>query len=913
MNRVLRSFTISLLLACTTPAFSQVPSTNISGTVSAGHTVPVPSAHAARRSTAIALDGKLDDAAWQAATPVSEFTQVDPTEGQPATQRTEMRFLFDEGALYVGAKMYDTEGRAGVRTSLVRRDASFNSDFIEIVIDGFHDHLGRAFLQVNPSGSKFDMLGIGTSCCDSGWDPIWEAATRIDDDGWSAELRIPLSQLKFSAASSQSWGLQLRRWIHRNNELDQWAFWRKNEPGGPARFGHLEGLQFNGRAGSQLELLPYVAAKTQNLSVPNGDPFNGGNVQSARVGLDLKYNLSSSVTLDATFNPDFGQVEADPAVVNLTAFETSFPEKRPFFIASSGIFGFGGFNCYFCSNVSSLSAFYTRRIGRSPQGSDLAYGAGQYADVPEAAAILGAAKITGRTGNGWTIGLLNAVTGRATARVRDTLGVDSDRIVEPFSNYFVGRVKKDMMRGNLVIGGIATSVLRDMEPEFVPRLTRHAELVGTDVRYTFKERQYSLTGNFAITNIEGDPAVMTARQRASSRYFQRPDRDVRSGGGFLTDALDPNATAMRGAGAYLRLGKDAGDWMWETAMNARTPGFESNDLAFLTRADYLWYNANVFRFWSKPTKYYRDLSIIVGGQEQQNFDGDITDRQFHSFIGTTAPNFWNVNLFYIYRPDLLDDRLLRGGPVVEKPSVNVIGGNMGTDSRGRVSFNTYGEYARNRMGGYGRSIGVGVDYRPAPNATLSIGPNWNDSRSMLQYVQRFPDATNTEFYGQRYVLASIDQRQLILETRLSWTFSPTTSFELFAQPLLASGDYFDYKEYDRKRTSDVSIYGQDKGTITETPSSSPGSPSSIDIDPDGAGPAAVMHLSNPDFNFRSLRGNAVFRWEFRPGSVMYVAWAHSRSANMALGDFRFRRDLNGMFENVPDNAFLVKASFWMPR
>ena len=243
-----------------------------------------------------------------------------------------------------------------------------------------------------------------------------------------------------------------------------------------------------GVSGRQLELLPYVAAKTQNLAVPNGDPFNGGNVQSARVGLDLKYNLSSSVTLDATFNPDFGQVEADPAVVNLTAFETSFPEKRPFFIASSGVFGFGGFNCYFCSNVSSLSAFYTRRIGRSPQGSDLAYGAGQYADVPEAAAILGAAKVTGRTGNGWTIGLLNAVTGRATARVRDTLGVDSDRIVEPLSNYFVGRVKKDMMRGNLVIGGIATSVLRDMEPEFVPRLTRHAELVGTDVRYTFKER-----------------------------------------------------------------------------------------------------------------------------------------------------------------------------------------------------------------------------------------------------------------------------------------------------------------------------------------------------------------------------------------------------------------------------------------
>lgn len=901
-----------LLVLLAVPAAAQNASVTPNGSVSSGHPVPVPSARAARRLAPIALDGRLDDAAWQNATPVTEFTQVDPNEGQPGSQRTEMRFLYDDGALYVGAKMYDTEGRAGVRTSLVRRDASFNSDYMEVVIDGFHDHLGRAFFQVNPSGSKFDMLGIGTSCCDSGWDPIWEAATQIDDDGWTAEIRIPLSQLRFSNDSSQTWGLQLRRWIQRRNELQQWAFWRKNESGGPSRFGHLEGLEFGERSGRQLELLPYLAAKTQNLNVPSGDPFNDGNVQSARLGLDVKYNLSSNFTLDATFNPDFGQVEADPAVVNLTAFETSFPEKRPFFIASSGVFSYGGLNCYFCSNVSSLSAFYTRRIGRSPQGADLAHDAGAYADVPEATTILGAAKITGRTRNGLTIGILNAVTNRETARVRPASGSDLNQVVEPLTNYFVGRVKKDMMSGNLVVGGIATSVLRDMDPAFEPRLTRHAELVGTDVRYTFKERNYSLTGNFAITNIEGDPAVISARQRAAARYFQRPDRKPGSDG-FFTNQLDPTATAMRGGGAYLRLAKDAGNWLWETAANVRTPGFEANDLAFLTRADYIWYNANVFRSFTKPTSWYRDLALIAGGQEQQNFDGDITDRQLHFFVGMTARNFWNFNTFYIYKPDLLDDRLLRGGPVVEKPGVDVIGWNMNTDSRGRIIFNTYGEYSRNHLGGWGKNFGSGITYRPAPNATLTVGPGWNDSRSILQYVRRFDDPTNTAFYGSRYVLASIDQKQLSLETRVSWTFSPTTSFELFAQPLLASGDYFDFKEYDAPRSGDISVFGRDRGTITDTPSATPGAASSITIDPDGSGPAAPMQFSNPDFNFRSLRGNAVFRWEFKPGSVMYVAWAHSRSASLATGDFRFGRDLSGMFENVPDNVFLVKASFWIPR
>src|SRR5690348_12907070 len=380
-----------------------------------GHKVAVPSAMAVRRTSPIVLDAKLDEAAWQTAQPITDFKQIDPEEGKPASQRTEVRFLFDDDALYVGARMYDTAGAKGVVTRLVRRDASFDSDLFEIVIDGYHDHLSRAFFDVNPSGSKSDYIGIGTSCCDNSWDPVWEAATRIDAEGWTAEIRIPFSQLRFGRDSVQTWGLQVRRFIKRRDEQDQWSFWTKTEAGGPPRFGHLEGLRIPSGS-SHLEMLPYVVSKASAVASTPGDPFDNHGRPTMRAGLDLKDRLTSNLTLDATFNPDFGQVEVDPAVLNLSAFETFFPEKRPFFVEGSQVFDFGQFGCNFCSNVESMSAFYSRRIGRAPTGASLATDNFTYADVPDATTILGAGKITGRTASGYTVGLLNAVTGRANAR-----------------------------------------------------------------------------------------------------------------------------------------------------------------------------------------------------------------------------------------------------------------------------------------------------------------------------------------------------------------------------------------------------------------------------------------------------------------------------------------------------------------
>lgn len=876
----------------------------------AGHRVAVPTATAARRSGRIILDAKLDEAAWKDALPVTDFRQVDPDEGKPATQRTDVRFIFDGEALYVGARMYDTEGSRGVTTRLVRRDANFDSDFFEIVLDGYHDHLSRAFFDVNPSGSKNDYIGMGTSCCDSGWDPVWEAATSIDADGWTAEIRIPYSQLRFSRDSLQTWGLQVRRFIKRTNEQDQWAWWGKTEAGGPSRFGHLAGLQIP-HASAGLELLPYVVSKSTNVAKALNDPFNTRGRPTVRAGLDLKNRLTSNLTLDATFNPDFGQVEVDPAVLNLSAFETFFPEKRPFFIEGSQVFNFGGFSCNFCSNVEGMSAFYSRRVGRAPTGASLALDANPYADIPDATTILGAAKITGRTSRGWTVGLMNALTGDANANVETAAGDRLKQRVEPLADYFIGRLKKDLKSGNLVIGGVASGVARRLDDTFSPRLARHAEMYGNDVFYTWHERMYVFQGFAAVTNVSGDARAIQSRQLSSARYFQRPDRGDGSDG-FFSNRYDPAAMSLRGGGAYARVAKQTGDWFWETAMNVRTPGFETNDYAFQQRADYIFNNANVGRNWTRPGKWYRSATAIVGAQTQNNFEGDNTQRDYHAYFSTQTPQFWFLSGFYIRNPSVLDDRALRGGPVVRTGNGNFLSANVSSDSRSKLIGNWGGNRSWDDRGSQSMNLYGGATYRPASNLSVSLNPSFYTGHSFAQYVQAVADTTAAAFYGRRYVMSGLDQRQLGLDTRFSMTFSPTMTLELYMQPFFASGNYTEFKEYAAPRSARAVVYGRDQGSVTEVKGAD-GRVSSYTIDPDGAGPAKSFSLKNPDFSQQSLRGNAVFRWEYRPGSVLYVAWTQSRSAGASFGDLDFVRDRDALLAARPDNIFLVKASWWMPR
>jgi Domain of unknown function (DUF5916)/Carbohydrate family 9 binding domain-like len=866
------------------------------------HPSPAPDARAVPLEGEIQLDGRLNEPIWRTAPPATDFRQAQPHEGQPATQRTEVRFAFDAAAIYVGARMFDDQGAAGVRTRLVRRDANPSSDYLEVIFDTYHDHIGRLFFQVNPSGARFDANGLGGGG-DESWDPVWEAKTAIDSLGWTAEMRIPLSQLRYrSTSDQQTWGLQIWRQENRLNELSQWSFWGLQETGGPSRFGHLHGLVIH-RAPGRVEILPYTVGRSSNVPVDDAsDPFQKAHAWDGRAGVDASVLLTSNLTLNATINPDFGQVEVDPAVVNLSDFETFLDERRPFFVEGAGYFGLGGLNCFFCSNVSSLSMLNTRRIGRAPQMAAMRDTLDWHADAPENTKILGAAKLTGRTPTGWSIGVLDAVTKRERALVQR---LDNSRYhvtVEPLTNYWAGRVQKDLRGGATVIKVMGTSVLRNLDDSaLAATLSRRMEALGVGTDMWFKKRDYHLMAQLAGTQVSGDAPAMLRIQTAPWHYFQRPDR---------RDTLDPSRTSLRGLGGFARFAHDQGHVMWELSTIFRTSGFDNVDITFPARADYWHMGGNIVPVWTKPTRWYRQLTFLAGGQQQYNFDGDLIQRQVQ-LLGQIQPlNYWFLSAFWIHRPEVFDDRQTRGGPVVRRPGSDFGSLEVSTDSRKNIVLDGSAEVGCSREGFCSRSAGVSVRLRPAPNIQLTLGPSWGHDENGAQFVRALTDSFATAFYGRRAVFAEVVQTSVSMNTRLNVTFSPNLTLELFMQPFIAGVDYSRYKEYAAPRGLRKLVYGVDVGTDS-VKAGTGAVRDSIFIDPDGGGPAPRFVIVDPTFTLRSLRGNAVLRWEYRPGSTVFLVWTREGATDQPRGAIDFGNDVNALFQGPSRNIFLLKVNYWL--
>ena len=887
---------LALLLAA--PAFAQTadsvsvtgPPPNVNGP-----SEERPVLRAAPLVGSIRVDGRLDEPAWQAATPVDRFTQRQPDEGKPATERTEVRVLVGEDALYIGARLYDHEA-SKIRSRLVRRDDDLGSDFLAVLLDSYHDGTTAVVFRVSPSGSINDATIAANGNQDASWDPVWHVHTTIDSLGWTAELEIPLSQLHYVTSNDAVWGIQIRRWIDRKQEFSEFSFTPLKQDASVSRYGLLTGL---GRLESSkhLEVLPYGLVRSERTHVSPSDPFRDGSDQFTAAGVDLKYGLTSNLTLNATVNPDFGEVEVDPAVVNLSAFETFYPEKRPFFIEGADMFRFGESRSQ--NNFNTTIPFHGRRIGRAPE-RDVSGDSVAFLDMPTHTTIASAVKVTGKTSSGWSIGGLDALTPVERAEYVDTSGVHKTADVEPLTNFFIGRVRHTAHHGDTVMGGIVTAVNRNLEdPALAGLLRSNAQTAGYDLNQYFAGRTYSVDAMILGSHVEGSPEVIDAAQRSSARYFQRPDNNY--------SHYDPTRTSLTGYAGMVSFNKIAGkhtggsityqDW---------SPGFEINDVGFQNAADSHALSDIVIYKENQPHKIIRSWDTFGFSNWSWNYGHDLTYQEYAGVIEGTFTNYWSGTIRGEFYPGSYDDKLTRGGPLARYPSGGTVHVNMSSDSRKWYSLGANTTAAWDEAGGKIQELDLNLSLRPVTSFRLRFQPTLRNSRDNAQYVQTTADSFATGTYGSRYVFATLDQKQLALDTRLDWVFSPKLSLQLYVQPLIVSGGYKELKELRAPRTYEFNVYGTHTGTITRDANGD------YTIDPDGAGPAESFGVSNPDFNFRSLRGNAVLRWEYRPGSALFLVWQQNREDTAPVGDFDASRDWHALFDIHPTNMIALKATYWLP-
>lgn len=876
---------ILLLLACAVPALSADPSDS----VSARHA----SVRAVRATDPIRIDGILSEPAWQAAPPWTVFHQRDPVEGAPATEVTEVRILYDDAALYVGATMLDPAPDSIVGR-LSRKDPTPNSDLFAVYLDPYHDGRTGYYFALDAAGTMFDGALLNDDWQDNTWDGVWEGKVHRNSAGWTAEFRIPFSQLRFQ--ESEVWGVNFERDIARKKETDYLVFTPKNGSGFVSRFANLVGLE-NIDPPARLAVLPYLTTKAEYAPHVPGDPFNNGGKYTPAFGADLKLGIGTNLTLDAALNPDFGQVELDPAVVNLSDVETFFDEKRPFFLEGASIFNFGrgGANNYWNFNWPYYNIFYSRRIGRKPQGS---VPPSDFSDVPVGTTIAGAAKLSGKIGDNWSIGTIQAVTSREYADLQIS-GNRSRAEIEPLTYYGVFRGLKEFAGGMQGLGFLTTFTDRAFQDgRLRDELSKDAGSMGID-GWSFLDdgKVWVVNGSVIGSRVDGSVARMLALQTSPAHYFQRPDA--------ASFRVDSSATSLSGYAARFTANKQKGNILFNSAVGIVHPGFEINDLGYMSYSNIINAHVAAGYQWVEPTALYRQLSFMGAAFRSWNFDGNTTWLGYLALVQTVLPNFVQASFDAAYNPRSLNDRRTRGGPLTENPPGYQFDVQVSSDNRSDIVGQVYGttyqaDWSREN------NVTASVEFRPASSLDITLGPSLDINREYAQWVGAFVDPHAGATFGTRYVFGTMAQKTLAANIRVNWTFTPLLSLQVYLQPLISSGKYSDLKELARPRSFDFNRYGSGPSTIALTDGT-------YTVDPDGSGPANPFTFSDPDYHIVSLRGNAVLRWEFLPGSTIYFVWTQTRSGADGNGAFQVDRSLSELFDTHPDNIFLVKVSYWWDR
>jgi hypothetical protein len=832
----------------------------------------------------IIIDGRLQETDWQGAAPARDFTQQSPSPGEPAAQPSEARVLLADDAIYVAVRLFDTAPDSIV-AELGRRDALVASDWVHVQFDTYRDGRNAYEFAVNAAGVKRDVRFYEDIQQDVSWDAVWDVATQRDSLGWTAEFRIPLTQLRFAhGPAAQSWGFNITRVLHRRAERSHWSPIRSNTGSLVSSFGELANVHIQHRP-RRAELTPFVSSRLLRAEADARDPFRQASEVTGTGGLDLKLGLTPALTLTATANPDFGQVEADPSVVNLTAFENYFPERRPFFVEGAELFRMAGANL-----------FYSRRIGRTPQGS-MPAGA-QFARAPDYTRILGAVKITGRSSTGWQLGLLEAATAREDARYLDAGDVAREAAVEPGTNYLVGRLARDFQRGRTALSALVTATHRDLHNTELAFLRQAAYTGGLDARHRFHNNTLELAGTLQGSHVLGDTAAIARTQRAAGHYFQRPDAHHLE--------YDPGRTTLGGYSAQARFGKIAGGNL-RYGMYARltSPGFEVNDVGFHSSNDRVTNHTSIGYYVYQPGRHFRSWSVSAYQNGEWTTGGERIEFNGTAEASFTLHNHWGIAAWAMRHTAGLNPDVLRGGPALYVPAHTMGSISVAADTRRRVSGELGVFFDRNDERNAGTvDVWAQLAWRPSARAQIELTPSYRTSQNGWQYVSRRLVAS-----APHYVLADLQQRTASMGVRLSYTFAPELSLQLYAQPFVSAGDYGALKALGDAHAHDMTrrLTTYD-ATQIRTRQTESGLVHDIDADRDGT---TDFTQSDPGFNFKQVRSNAVLRWEFRPGSTLFLAWSSDRTRSDPRGDFDLRRDAGRLLAADGRNALLLKVSYWL--
>jgi hypothetical protein len=834
------------------------------------------------------IDGIIDDPAWNIVEWSSGFIQREPHDGAEPTEQTAFKILYDQDNIYVAIRAFEADPSAIVRR-MTRRD-QMDGDIVGVQIDSYADRRTAFSFLVSAAGVKIDFFVSNNGQNeDFTWDPVWYVKTSVDDSGWYAEMQIPLSQLRFSRNQQGNWGLQVARYIHRKDELSLWKQIPKESSGWVHQFGELQGI--NGiKPRRQLDVSPYTVARTESFETINGNPYADGRLHGLNGGFDAKIGLTNDLTLDVTVNPDFGQVEADPSTVNLTAYEIFFEEKRPFFIEGRNIFNFnltpGG------GDMSSENLFYSRRIGRPPQYHP-SIGTGEYIKMPGNTPILGAMKLSGKTRDGLSVGAMQTITSNNYARISHE-GEERRQVVEPLTSYSLARLQKDFNEGNTILGVMLTSTVRDINDVSLQFLHSSAFSGGLDFSRYWNERNWYFNTKLIFSNVRGTPEALYRTQTSPVRYFQRP--------GASHVEVDPDRTDLSGHGGTVELGRiGGGNFTYGTFLNWKSPGLELNDIGFVRSTDeilqVLWGGYRIL----EPVSVFRSLSFSLNQYSAFDFGGNVAARGGNINGNGQFTNHWGLGAGTNMQLERFSNFALRGGPAMNLPGFLFSWVRVNSDSRKNLRFTAmYSNMSSFNDAGHQKNYMLTATWLPVNALSISASPSFSPNVQELQYVAQMETAV-----GKRYILAGMDQKTVSMAVRVNYSITPDLSLQYYGQPFISSGKYRDFKYVTNPTAADFddrfSLLSGNRLVHNENENRY-----YIDENSDGVYDYSIR---NPDFNALFFNSNLVVRWEYLPGSVLFLVWSQGRNQYSGNGNFQFSEFAGDLFDIHPHNIFLLKLSY----